>query len=91
MLEHPLPDVTGPPRAAERGSVLSDLINIVAGVSAAVIILAVFMTPTMGATRSARLRLDERKRQMYEAEKAAAAAAGPQEARRTLPPGECHE
>jgi len=73
MNEHSLPDPSGEPRAVERGSIVSDALTILAVGGICLVILSSFMRPTMGASRSAHLKWEERKHQMEEAEKAASA------------------
>ena len=46
MPDEQLPDPSGKPRAAERGSAISDLINIVAGGAVCLVILAVLANVT---------------------------------------------
>jgi hypothetical protein len=71
MSERKLPDPNGRPRAVDAGFGLVDLIAGVAAAGVSLFMLVGFLTPTMGATRSTRLKWQERQNQVDEAVKTA--------------------
>ncbi len=62
-----LPDPSGGPRPVDAGSSLVDFMATLFAAGLVLFIGAALLTPTMGATRSTRLKWEERKRQMQEA------------------------
>ncbi|HEV3140875.1 MAG TPA: hypothetical protein VGY57_10180 [Vicinamibacterales bacterium] len=68
-----LPDPNGRPKPLDAGFVFFDVIAFLAAILFTAFALLGFTTRTMGATRSTRLKWQERQRQVDEAVKAAAA------------------
>ena len=85
MSKEKLPDPSGHPEAVSPVGELLKLIQyavaVVGGVGGFLVLAGAFLTPTMGATRSAQLRWEDRKRQAQEAADKAARDLKPEETR----------